>query len=402
MIITSLLDTDLYKFTMMQVVLHQFPGAQVEYKFKCRNPGVNLAPYAAEIREEIRSLCKLNFSDAELTYLRGMRFIKSDFVDFLGLFRLNEKYITITPQPGGELDIAVKGPWLHTILFEIPVLAIVNEVYFRNTQKMPHLQDGRQRLDAKIDLLHADGLAELKIADYGTRRRFSKAWHEEVLRVLSAKLGTDPTRSPVGQFAGTSNVLFAMKLGLTPLGTMAHEYLQAAQAIGPRLRDSQIFAFESWAREYRGDLGIALSDVYGMSAFLRDFDMYFCKLFDGARHDSGDPFDWGERMIAHYAGNRVDPKTKILIFSDGLTVPRTIELYQRFRGRCMLAFGIGTNLTNDLGDAPDHVPLQIVMKLVKCNGQPVAKLSDTPSKNMCEDEKYLAYLRQVFDIEQPA
>jgi nicotinate phosphoribosyltransferase len=399
MIITSLLDTDLYKFTMMQVVLHQFPGAQVEYKFKCRNLGINLAPYAAEIREEIRSLCTLRFSDAELAYLRGMRFIKSDFVDFLGLFRLNEKYIQITPQPNGELDITVQGPWLHTILFEIPVLAIVNEVYFRNTQKMPRLQEGRQRLDAKIDLLHADGLRDLKIADYGTRRRFSKAWHEEVLRVLAAKLGT---HSPNGQFAGTSNVLFAMKLGFTPLGTMAHEYLQAAQALGPRLRDSQIFAFESWAREYRGDLGIALSDVYGMSAFLRDFDMYFCKLFDGARHDSGDPFDWGERMIAHYAGNRVDPKTKILIFSDGLTVPRTIELYQRFRGRCQLAFGIGTNLTNDLGDPPSHVPLQIVMKLVKCNGQPVAKLSDTPSKNMCEDEKYLAYLRQVFDITQPA
>jgi nicotinate phosphoribosyltransferase len=399
MIITSLLDTDLYKFTMMQVVLHQFPGAQVEYKFKCRNAGINLAPYAAEIREEIRSLCTLRFSDAELAYLRGMRFIKSDFVDFLGLFRLNEKYIQITPQPNGELDITVQGPWLHTILFEIPVLAIVNEVYFRNTQKMPRLQEGRQRLDAKIDLLHADGLADLKIADYGTRRRFSKAWHEEVLRVLAAKLGTT---APTGQFAGTSNVLFAMKLGFTPLGTMAHEYLQAAQALGPRLRDSQIFAFESWAREYRGDLGIALSDVYGMSAFLRDFDMYFCKLFDGARHDSGDPFDWGERMIAHYAGNRVDPKTKILIFSDGLTVPRTIELYQRFRGRCQLAFGIGTNLTNDLGDAPQHVPLQIVMKLVKCNGQPVAKLSDTPSKNMCEDEKYLAYLRQVFEIAQPA
>ena len=402
MIITSLLDTDLYKFTMMQVVLHQFPGAQVEYKFKCRNPGINLAPYAAEIREEIRSLCTLHFSDTELAYLRGMRFIKSDFVDFLGLFKLNEKYITITSQPNGELDITVQGPWLHTILFEIPVLAIVNEVYFRNIQKVPRLQDGRQRLNAKIALLQAQGLQDLKIADYGSRRRFSKAWHEEVLRVLSAKLGKDATSQPAGQFAGTSNVLLAMKLGLTPLGTMAHEYLQAAQALGPRLRDSQTFAFESWAHEYRGDLGIALSDVYGMTAFLRDFDMYFCKLFDGARHDSGDPFDWGERMIAHYQASRVDPKTKILIFSDGLTVPRTIELYQRFRGRCMLAFGIGTNLTNDLGDAPDHVPLQIVMKLVKCNGQPVAKLSDTPSKNMCEDEKYLAYLRQVFDITEPA
>ena len=394
MIITSLLDTDLYKFTMMQVVLHQFPGAQVEYRFKCRNAGVpgigDLAPYVREIREEIRALCSLQFQDAELAYLRAMRFIKSDFVDFLGLFRLNEKYVSVKALPSGEIEVVIEGPWLHTILFEVPVLAIINEVYFRNTQKLADVMQGRKRLDAKIGLLQAEGLRELKIADYGTRRRFGQAWHEEVLRTLIARLGTGAD----GQFAGTSNVLFAMRLGLTPLGTMAHEYLQACQALGPRLRDSQVFGFESWAKEYRGDLGIALSDVYGMSAFLRDFDMYFCKLFDGARHDSGDPFQWGERMLAHYAKNRVDPKTKTLIFSDGLTVPRTVELYQQFRGRCQLAFGIGTNLTNDLG----YEPLQIVIKMVRCNGQPVAKLSDTPSKNMCDDEKYLAYLRQVFEI----
>ena len=327
-----------------------------------------------------------------------MRFFKSDFVDFLGIFRLNEKYITVTPLSSGEIDITIRGPWLHTILFEVPVLAIVNEVYFRNTQKLPDLPEGRRRLDIKIAQLRNGGLSELKIADYGTRRRFSVAWHEEVLRVLLARLGTSQSPGNIpglaGQLAGTSNVLFAMKLGLTPLGTMAHEYLQACQALGPRLRDSQIYAFESWAKEYRGDLGIALSDVYGMSAFLRDFDLYFCKLFDGARHDSGDPFQWGERMLDHYHRNRVDPRTKTLIFSDALTVPRTIELYQQFKGRCQLAFGIGTNLTNDLG----YEPLQIVIKMVRCNGQPVAKLSDTPSKDMCDDEKYLAYLRQVFDI----
>ena len=411
MIITSLLDTDLYKFTMMQVVLHQFPGAQVQYKFKCRNPGVDpatgqatraLAPYVNEIRAEIRALCSLHFQDAELAYLQSLRFIKSDFIDFLGLFKLNEKYITVTALPSGEIDITITGPWLHTILFEIPVLAIVNEVYFRNTQKLPDLMAGRQRLDDKIALLRDPGLNDLKIADYGTRRRFSVAWHEEILRVLSVRLGTGQSPGQIngmpGQLAGTSNVLFAMKLGLTPLGTMAHEYLQACQALGPRLRDSQIYAFESWAKEYRGDLGIALSDVYGMSAFLRDFDLLFCKLFDGARHDSGDPFQWGERMIAHYVKNRVDPRTKTLIFSDSLTVPRTIELYQQFKGRAQLAFGIGTNLTNDLG----YEPLQIVIKMTRCNGQPVAKLSDTPSKDMCEDEKYLAYLRQVFDITHPA
>jgi nicotinate phosphoribosyltransferase len=400
MIITSLLDTDLYKFTMMQVVLHQFPGAEVEYRFKCRNagaPGIQpLATMVGEIREEIRGLCALRFQDAELAYLKAMRFIKSDFVDFLGIFRLNEKYVAVTALPSGEIDISIKGPWLHTILFEIPVLAIVNEVYFRNTQKRPDLAEGRKRLATKIAQLQEGGLGALKIADYGTRRRFGKEWHEEVLRTLAARLGTGNGRDarPPGQLAGTSNVLFAMKLGLTPLGTMAHEYLQACQALGPRLRDSQVFGFESWAREYRGDLGIALSDVYGMSAFLRDFDMYFCKLFDGARHDSGDPFQWGERMLAHYAKNRVDPITKTLIFSDGLTVPRTIALYQQFKGRCQLAFGIGTNLTNDLGCEP----LQIVIKMIRCNGQPVAKLSDTPSKNMCDDEKYLAYLRQVFEI----
>jgi len=409
MIITSLLDTDLYKFTMMQAVLHQFPGAQVEYRFKCRNalatpkpdaPAFALSPYVDEIRDEIRLLCTLQFREAELAYLRSMRFIKSDFIDFLGLFSLNEKYITVSSMPTGEIDITIRGPWLHTILFEIPVLAIVNEVYFRNTRKLPDLVEGRRRLDVKIEQLRAGELADLKIADYGTRRRFSRAWQEEVLRVLAGRLGTTqrPGAEPgvPGQFAGTSNVLFALKLGLTPLGTMAHEYLQACQALGPRLRDSQIYGFETWAKEYRGDLGIALSDVYGLDAFLRDFDMYFCKLFDGARHDSGDPFQWGERLLAHYTRNRVDPRTKTLIFSDSLTVPRTIELYQQFRGRCLLAFGIGTNLTNDLG----YEPLQIVIKMVRCNGQPVAKLSDTPSKNMCDDERYLAYLRQVFDIPQ--
>ncbi len=389
MIITSLLDTDLYKFTMMQVVLHHFPGAQVEYRFKCRNAGVDLTPYVDEIREQIEALCTLRFTEEELAYLRGLRFIKSDFVDFLGLFQLNTKYIHVEPaQPGpGEISIVIRGPWLHTILFEIPVLAIVNEVYFRTTQRAPDLASGRRRLTEKIALVRSDPtLANLHIADYGTRRRFSKHWQDEVLVTLKDELREN--------LAGTSNVMFAARHGLIPLGTMAHEYLQACQSLGPRLRDSQTFGFEMWAKEYRGDLGIALSDVYGFDAFLRDFDMYFCKLFDGARHDSGDPLAWGERLIAHYERNRVDPLTKTLVFSDSLTFPRVIELYRRFSGRARVAFGVGTNLTNDLG----YTPLQIVIKMVRCNGQPVAKLSDSPEKNMCDDVAYLAYLRQVFEI----
>jgi len=324
-----------------------------------------------------------------LQYLRGLRFIKSDFVDFLGLFQLNTKYITVKPSPlsNGEIDIVIRGPWLHTILFEVPVLAIVNEVYFRPLQKAVDFEEGRRRLRDKIALLNDDhALDGVRIADYGTRRRFSRHWHEEVLLELKASLGE--------KLAGTSNVMYAAMHGMTPLGTMAHEYLQACQALGPRLRDSQTFGFEMWAREDRGDLGIALSDVYGMDAFLRDFDMYFCKLFDGARHDSGDPVEWGERLIAHYQRNRVDPRTKTLVFSDSLTIPKVIELYQRFRDRARSAFGVGTNLTNDVG----YTPLQIVIKMVRCNGQPVAKLSDSPDKNLGDDPAYLAYLRQVFDI----
>ena len=390
MIITSLIDTDLYKFTMMQVVLHQFPAAQVEYRFKCRNPGVQLAPCIAEIRDEIAALCALRFTEEELAYLGSLRFIKSDFVDFLGLMQLNPKFLTLTAQPDGGLEVVIRGPWLHTILFEIPLLAIINEVYFRNAQPDPDHDEGRRRLAAKIALVTKHPrLAEMRIADYGTRRRFSRVWHDEVVGTLKRDLGAN--------FAGTSNVLYAMRHQLIPLGTMAHEYLQACQALGPRLRDSQTYAFEKWAAEYRGDLGLALSDVYGIAPFLRDFDMFFCKLFDGARHDSGDPFEWGEKLIEHYRRNRVDPRTKSFVFSDGLDVPLAIRLFERFQGRALTAFGIGTNLTNDLG----YTPLNIVIKLVRCNGQPVAKLSDSPDKNMCDDPRYLAYLRQVFDIPQP-
>jgi len=389
MIIQSLLDTDLYKFTMMQVVLHHFPGAQVEYKFKCRTEGVDFRPYMEEIRREVATLAALRFRDAELDYLRGLRFMKSDFIDFLGLFQFNMKYVRIAGgEAPGELDITIRGPWLHTIMYEIPLLAIVSEVYFRNTQPKPDFAEGRRRLLKKIGEARAvEAELAFKISDYGTRRRFSRDWQEEVLQTFRREIPQN--------FAGTSNVWFAMRNNLTPLGTMAHEYMQACQALGPRLRDSQTFAFDKWAQEYRGDLGIAVADTYGTDAFLRDFDMYFCKLFDGARHDSGDPFQWGERVIEHYRRNRVDPRTKTLIFSDQLTVPIAIQIARRFHGRAVTAFGIGTNLTNDMG----YEPINIVIKMTECNGQPVAKVSDAPGKTISKDEGYLRYLRQVFGLE---
>ena len=388
MIIDSLLDTDLYKFTMMQVVLHHFPGAQVEYRFKCRNPNADLTPYIAQIEREVAALCRQRFSQRELDYLRSWRFFTSDFIDLLGLFRLDERFIRISRSPGAanEIDITIKGPWLHTILFEVPVLAIVSEVYFRNTQPAPDLAEGRKRLAAKVAQINGVPDPAFRVADYGTRRRFSKTWQDEVIRTLKEGIGA--------KFVGTSNVKFALDHGLTPLGTMAHEYLQACQAVGPRLRDSQVFAFNTWAREYRGDLGIALSDVCGMDAFLRDFDLFFCKLFDGARHDSGDPFEWGEKLIAHYQRMRIDPRTKVMVFSDSLNEPLAIRLFEYFKGRCQTAFGIGTNLTNDLG----YEALQIVIKMTRCNGQPVAKISDEPSKTIDYDPSYVKYLREVFNV----
>jgi nicotinate phosphoribosyltransferase len=390
MVIQSLLDTDLYKFTMMQVVLHHFPGAQVEYKFRCRTEGVDLRPHLDEIRAEIGRLPSLRFSDAELAYLRGLRFMKSDFVDFLGLFHFNDKYVRIEQDAlaTGGVDITIRGPWLHTILFEIPVLAIVSEVYFRRTQPRPDLAEGRRRLQAKVQMIRKVADMEFRISDFGTRRRFSRDWQEEVLKTLKREV---PER-----LAGTSNVWFAMRNNLSPHGTMAHEYMQACQALGPRLRDSQTFAFDKWAQEYRGDLGIALSDTYGLDAFLRDFDMYFCKLFDGARHDSGDPIQWGEKLLAHYTRNRVDPRTKQLIFSDQLDFPRAVEIAKHFHHRAITSFGIGTNLTNDLG----YAPINIVLKMTECNGQPVAKVSDSPGKTVSKDPGYLAYLRQVFGLDE--
>src|SRR4051794_13283228 len=391
MIVQSLLDTDLYKFTMMQVVLHHFPGAEVDYRFKGRNAGFDLTPYIGEIRDEVRALCGLRFRPEELAYLRGWRFFTSDFVDLLGLFQLDERFIHIDRLAGSdhEIDITIKGPWLHTILFEVPVLAIVSEVFFRNTRPNPDLEEGRRRLQAKIEQINSVPDPAFRIADYGTRRRFSRKWQDELVRTLKAGIGS--------KLVGTSNVEMAMRHGLTPLGTMAHEYLQACQAVGPRLRDSQVFAFNTWAREYRGDLGIALSDVCGMDAFLRDFDLFFCKLFDGVRHDSGDPFEWGEKLILHYQKMRIDPRSKTMVFSDSLNVPLALRLFEYFRGRSQTAFGIGTNLTNDLG----YEALQIVIKMTRCNGQPVAKIPDEPSKAMDYDPSYVAYLRQVFQVPEP-
>lgn len=384
MIISSLLDTDLYKFTMQQVVFHKFPDVDVEYAFKCRNKDVDLGPYADEIREEINALCSLSITFDEMAFLRSIRYLHPSYVDSLRNLRLKPSQVEITTD--GEFQLRVVGNWYQTILFEVPVLAIINEVYFRNTQPMAPDWDtaGKERLTEKCRLVRQTPVP-LTLIEFGTRRRYSKEWQYQVIETMKKEI-------PFA-LAGTSNVLACKELDLKPYGTMAHEFLQACQVFAP-IHEFQAFALETWMQEYRGDLGIALSDVVGMDAFLRDFDRLFSKAYDGARHDSGDPYSWGEKLIAHYEKYGIDPKSKAAVFSDSLTIPKAIELARHFEGRIKTSFGIGTNLTNDFS----FDPLNVVIKMVKCNGYPVAKLSDSPGKTMCKDEVYMAYLREVFNL----
>jgi nicotinate phosphoribosyltransferase len=394
-VIHSLLETDLYKFTMQQPMLHSMPTNQAEYHFVCRNAtAFPLAELAQDVNAQLDHLCSLRFSAEELNYLAGLRYISSDYVDFLRLFQFQRHFISVVTD-GDGLQVIAKGPQVHVMGFEIYVLAIINELYFRRLSAEQggapkFLDEGRKRLNAKIEMLRQYGTEAascqhpFELFDFGVRRRFSGAWQEEVVQTLA--------REVPQYFKGTSNVYLAKKFQLVPIGTMAHEYLQTFQATGVQLKGFQKAALEMWVQEYRGDLGIALTDVVGMDAFLADFDLYFAKLFDGLRHDSGDPIVWGEKALAHYAKLKVNTKDKRLVFSDGLDIPTALKLYQHFANRVQTGFGIGTNLSNDTGLAP----LSIVMKLVNCNGQPTAKLADTPGKTLCDDETFLAYLRQVF------
>ena len=378
--IVSLLDTDLYKFTMMQVVWGRHPQAQVEYKFQCRTKDADLRPFTTEIRTELDKLAGLRLTLDEAQFLRAIRYIRPEFVDFLEHFTLDPSQIEITTDDSTGFELRIRGPWLATILFEVPVLAAINEVWsWHHFPLTPEREaEGMRRLEEKLGQLQSASVP-VRVMEFGTRRRYSQAWQERVAERLAPHL------------IGTSNVHLAQKFNLKPFGTMAHEFLQAGQALAPLL-SSQKFMLEEWMQFYRGDLGIALSDVFGFDAFLTDFDRLFAKAYDGCRHDSGDPAAWGEKLLAHYESLGIDARSKTAVFSDGLSIPKAIALAERFEGRIRTIFGIGTDLSNDLGDKA----LQIVIKLVRLNGQPVVKLSDSPGKAITDDAAYLEYVRAMF------
>lgn len=404
-VVQALTDSDLYKFTMHQFVLHKFPGAYAKYRFKLRNKGVDLLPYKEEIEKEFDHLCTLRFTKEELDYLRTLEYITEDYVNFLEDFRLKRRFVHVDITDG-QLDIWFEGPVVQTMPFEIYALKIVNEVYFRNTQQNPDYDEGGKRLAKKIfqikdylgleDKFSSDFESDMiptrkfQFADFGTRRAFSGEWQREVVSTLHTNL-------PKSVFVGTSNVKLAMDFGIKPIGSMAHEFICMFQGFGNcPVADSQKLAFQMWVDEFRGNLGILLTDTLGDDKFFKDFDSYFAKLYDGVRHDSGNPFEYADKVIFHYKALGIDPRTKTIVFSDGLDVPTAIKLAEHCKNRIRVSFGIGTNLTNDLG----YEPLQIVIKMIeaglsKDSLHPVAKLSNNPAKTMCEDETFVNYLREA-------
>ncbi|MGF1736761.1 nicotinate phosphoribosyltransferase [Photobacterium satsumensis] len=389
-IIDSLLDTDAYKLHMQQAIFHQYPNVEAVAEFHCRSDE-DLRPYSQEIQEHIDRLGGLSFTQEEIDYLSTLSFFKADYLDYLASFHIDSKQVRLDTS-GDQLAITITGKWIDIILWEVPLLAIICEVRCKHCYPTSSTDDAlsslKQKMAAFYQKANDEGinLDAFSLVDFGTRRRFSRDVHHEVVDYL---------KNNMPEFKGTSNYHLARTCNLTPFGTQAHEWFQAHQQLAGELADSQLLALNRWLQEYPDSLGIALTDCINMDAFLRDFDLRLSERFIGLRHDSGDPIAWGEKAIAHYKSLGIDPKTKSLVFSDSLTLDKALNIYKHFAHRINTSFGIGTQLTCDL---PDVKTLNVVLKLTECEGRPVAKISDEPGKSICRDENYLTQLRQAFKI----
>lgn len=379
-IIVSLLDTDLYKFNMNQVMFHKHTDLTGEYDFKCRNEDVVFTKEMLnEINSQIDHFCSLRFTYEELNYLRSIRYIKDDYVEFLRLWHPLRDYVKTSLSEDGKLSISVKGPLFSAMQFEIYLLEIVNEVYFRFKYDYNELvKEAKIKLEQKVKDFES-GKYTFYFAEFGCRRRLSREWLDTAVKTLVA----------TGHCVGTSNVYLAMKYHVKPIGTYAHEFVQMYQGISKiPLAYTNYYAMKDWFAEYNGDNGTALTDTLTTDLFLLDFDYLQASTYSGLRHDSGDPFEWGNKILAHYEKLGINPKTKTLLFSDSLDFDRAEKIYQYFKDKCNVSFGIGTYCSNDT----NVEALNIVIKLQYVNGKPVAKLSDVPGKTMCQDQEYLNHL----------
>ena len=388
-VLHTLLDTDAYKLHMQQAVFHHYHDVHVAAEFRCRGDDL-LGIYADSIREQVDAMQHLALQDDEYHWLSGLPFFKADYLTWLRDFRYQPEQVTVT-NDNGKLNIRLAGPWREVIMWEVPLLAVISELAHRYRSPETGVEQAVASLENKlVEFSHlTDGLdmSRFRLMDFGTRRRFSR----EVQQAIVKRLQQEPW------FVGTSNYDLARRLDLTPMGTQAHEWFQAHQQISPDLANSQRAALAAWLDEYPNQLGIALTDCITMDAFLRDFGPEFAERYQGLRHDSGDPVEWGEKAIAHYEKLGIDPMTKVLVFSDNLDLAKAVDLYRHFSSRVNLSFGIGTRLTCDI---PQVKPLNIVIKLVECNGKPVAKLSDSPGKTICHDKAFVRALRKAFDLPQ--
>lgn len=391
-IINSLLETDMYKFSMGQTIFHQFTSYKTTWTFKCRNKDVHFTDeMVEEIKEQVQAFCQLRFTEEELQYLDNITWIKGTYVDFLRLWQPRYEEFTITTDAPCGLAIDAAGTWLNTSMYEIPVLAIVNEVYFRMAYDYDVLlKQFKRRLDEKVRLLEEDTYRLSDFSEFGLRRRLSAEAQEMAVKAIAeVELPAD------SHFIGTSNVYLAKKFNLKPVGTMAHEWImctgQGNHKHNPAY--SNWYALDAWVKEYGILNGIALTDTITTDCFLRDFQLTYATLFSGVRHDSGDPYEWGDKMIAHYNSLGINPRTKTLLFSDSLDFERATALYDYFKDKAKVAFGIGTFISNDT----DEEALNIVMKTTKCNGMDVAKISDVAGKGMCKNPYYVDYLNRCID-----
>jgi nicotinate phosphoribosyltransferase len=392
-IITSLLETDLYKFSMGQAIYHQFPSYTTTWTFKCRNKDVHFTDeMVEEIKRQLRLYCDLRFNEDELEYLRSIKWIQDSYVDFLRLWQPRFEDFTITTDAECGLGIETSGTWLNTSMYEIPTLAIVNEVYFRMQYDYDDLLESfKERLEKKFEDVRSNRFNLGTFSEFGLRRRLSRQAQELAVEKFSHLHDGKDTQCK-SNFIGTSNVYLAMKFGITPVGTMAHEWImctgQGNHKHNPAY--SNWYALDAWVREYGVLNGIALTDTITTDCFLRDFQLTYATLFSGVRHDSADPIEWGEKMIEHYKALDIDPMTKTLLFSDSLNFEKAAAIADHFKGKAKVAFGIGTYIANDT-----NVPaLNIVMKTTFCNGQDVAKLSDVDGKGMCKNPEYVDYLKR--------
>ena len=387
-IITSLLETDMYKFSMGQAIYHQFSEYKTTWSFKCRNTDVHFTDEMVdEIIRQIKLYCKLNFTEEELEYLDGIKWIKGSYVDFLRLWKPRFEDFEITKDAECGLAIETKGTWLNTSMYEIPTLAIVNEVYFRMNYNYDRLKKSfEDRLNEKIRRVTTGELNLGAFSEFGLRRRLSAEAQEMAVKALAEH------SYPASKFVGTSNVYLAKKFGLTPVGTMAHEWImcvgQGNHKHNPAY--SNWYSLDAWVKEYGVLNGTALTDAITTDCFLKDFQLTYATLFSGVRHDSGDPYEWGNKMIAHYEKLGIDARTKTLLFSDNLDFEKASAIHDYFVGKIKVAFGIGTYISNDTNEPP----LNIVMKTTACNGMDVAKISDTPGKGMCKNPDYVHYLNR--------